>query len=91
MSTNEEIEIKSCGNCFYFKQHYVISAASKYCKANCGHCKFRFPVHKSPNTPCCEKWVKGEDLTKHYKENAKIKLLQMADIVRQLAEIFEDT
>ena len=50
------MQIESCCNCAYFKQHYVLNE-KKLFRINCGHCMYKSPRQKKPGARKCDKFI----------------------------------
>ncbi len=52
-----------CGNCYYFRQHYVLFCGTRFDPIPCGHCVYPRLKHRNPNTYACVHY-KALDKTK---------------------------
>lgn len=53
-----EVEVKTCGSCRYFHQHYVRLGGKMYVPLDYGHCGHPRSQDKRTNTLACSRHVK---------------------------------
>jgi len=85
-------EIKTCKNCKYFVQHYVIHKRMHLARTNCGHCRYprisvNSPLKYLSENACCKHWEEIDTEKENFIKQAKECLYDIEVRIRDIGLI----
>lgn len=85
------MEHNTCSTCAYYRQHYTFDRR-KIFRVYCGHCAYRRPKTKRPDSKICESYIQSEPdeaafATREYLSKALLEYMLHLELLPQIYDI----